>query len=322
MKSIKKIIIVNGYNYCGGRVVLSELCRCLNRLGLSSRLILLHQYPTSESSLLHFSKLNLLFTNIKLAIAIQIDRAFPSLGINKHFFPEYFQATHLKGCPIQFNPFFSTKRTIVIYPEVIYGNPLKASKVIRWFLYFNRYPNDTKAYDKNDMFLSYRSLFNDKILNPSQKIVKINHFDQNVYKQTNFSDRSGKCYIIRKGQDRADLPKIFDGTVVDLLSEEEKVKVFNQCEFCYCYDTQTFYSKIASICGCKTIVVPEPGKTRSDYRGADDDPHYGIAYSDNTQEIEWALTTRQKLIQRLDFEKENLKNTRLLVKYITEKFDK
>jgi len=322
MTQIKKIIIVNGYNYCGGRVVLSELCRCLRKEGYDSRLLLLHQYPTNEKELLQFSRLSTFIECIKLAIAIQLNHFFPSFGFNKKFFPEFFSATHLKDCPIQLNPFFSKKRTIVLYPEVVYGNPLKATNVVRWFLYYNRYPNDPKAYSKNDLSLCYRSIFNDETLNPNKWKITINHFDRNLYKQTNFSSRSGKCFIIRKGQDRTDLPKTFDGVIVDNLAETEKVKIFNQCEYCYCYDTQTFYSCIASICGCKTIVVPEPGKNKSDYRGPDDPPHYGIAYGNSREEIEWATATRGKLINGLNFENENTRNTHLFIEYISKKFKK
>lgn len=320
MKRIKKIIIVNSYFYYGGTLLLSELCRCLNQQGINARLLLLHSFPTSRDCLLSFSKKKLFFTNVKLIIAIWLNHIFPSFNFNKKFFPEYFQAPHLKFCKIQINPFFSNNGTIVLYPEIVYGNPLNAKNVARWLLFYNRYPNDDKAYHKNDMFFCYREIFNDKLLNPTQRIIRINFFDKDLYKQTNFKQRTGNCFIIRKGRNRSDLPQTFDGIVVDSLSEEEKVKVFNQCEYCYCYDTQTFYSRIASVCGCKTVVVPEPGKKRQDYRSPNDEPLYGIAYGNSKEEIEWAETTRKKLIDSLNYDESNATNTRLFIKYVQEYF--
>lgn len=320
MKSIKKIIIVNGYNYCGGQVVLSELCRCLNKIGFDARIFLLHSFPTTEKDLLIFSKREHFIVNIKLALAIFLNRLFPTLGFNKKFFPEYFRAPHLKGCKLQISPFFSNKKTIVLYPEIVYGNPLKAKNVVRWLLYFNRYPNEKHAYNEKDLFISYREIFNDCTLNPTQRMVKINYFDKNLYKQTNFSKRIGNCYFIRKGRNRKDLPLNFDGPILDDLPEKEKIKILNECEFCFSYDTQTFYSSIASICGCKSIIVPEPGKNKEDYRGSDDMPPYGVAYGTNKEELDWATKTRGQLINRLDYEKSNMKNAQLFIDYVTDYF--
>jgi hypothetical protein len=322
VKKIKKIIIVNCYTYCGGPLVLSELCRCLNKIGFDARLFLLHTFPTTEKNLFNFSRKDRFIVNIKLAIAIILNRLFPTLGFNKKYFPEYFKAPHLKGCKLQISPFFSDKNTIVLYPEIVYGNPLKAKNVVRWLLYFNRYPNDTQAYNEKDLFITFRELFNDFTLNPSLRTVKINYFDKNLYKQTNFSKRTGNCYFIRKGRNRKDLPLKFDGPILDDLSEEEKVKILNECEFCYSYDTQTFYSSIASICGCKSIIVPEPGKNKNDYLGADDERPYGIAYGTNKEELEWAEDTRKQLSNRLNYEKSNMENAQLFTNYVKDYFEK
>jgi len=316
---MKKIIIINTYTYCGGPVVLSELCRSLTKLGYDARLILLHSFPTSEKDLLNFSKRKLFIVNIKLAIAILLNRFFPTLGFNKKYFPEYFIAPHLKGCRLQISPFFSNKKTIVLYPEIVYGNPLKAKNVVRWLLYFNRYPQEKSAYNKNDLFICFREIFNDYALNPSARKVKINYFDNDLYKQTNFSKRTGNCYFIRKGRNRKDLPSNFDGPILDNLSEEEKVKILNECEFCYSYDTQTFYSSIAAICGCKSIVVPEPGKNKNDYRRTDENT-YGVAFSDSKEEIDRAQSTRDDLIKGLNYEESNRENALLFIKHINDFF--
>ena len=185
---------------------------------------------------------------------------------------------------------FVSKDTIVVYPDTVYGNPLNAKKVVRYFLYYNRFPNDEDAYGKNDLFFCYRKQFNDWKLNPKGYELHTPYFDLDLYKRTNFGERKGTCYIIRKGKHREDLPKSFDGPIIDDMSEERKVEIFNECEKCISYDTQTAYSGIAAMCGCLSIVVPEKGKQRSDYL-SNGEFGYGRAYGFDKEEITFAKQT-------------------------------
>lgn len=304
MKQIKKIVIVNTTWYCGGSVVLSELSRCLNDLGYDSRLFLFRNFPRTEQETNGFSKLRYTLKQFKSIIGSLIkSRVVPR---------------HLKGCKIQRFPFFSSD-TVVLYPEDLFGNPLKAKNVARWFLFHYRYTDVVGAYSPSDCFITYREIFNDEKLNLSGNCVHMVFFDSELYKQTNFGQRCGTCYIVRKGKCRKDLPTSFDGPVIDNLPEEEKVRILNQCEYCISFDTQTFYSQIASVCGCKSIVALEPNKTKDDYLGNDDLPD-GVAFGNSPEELERAASTRQKLIERLDYSKKNRENAAKFVKIITEHF--
>lgn len=185
---------------------------------------------------------------------------------------------------------FVSKDTIVIYPDTVYGNPLYAKNVVRYFLYYNRFPDDDKAYGANDLFICYRKQFNDWKLNPNGCELQTSYFDLDLYKRTNYGERHGTCYIIRKGENRDDLPRTFDGPVIDDMPEKMKVEVFNKCERCISYDTQTAYSGIAAMCGCLSIVVPEKGKNRSDYL-SNGEIGYGRAYGFDEEEISFAKNT-------------------------------
>lgn len=150
--------------------------------------------------------------------------------------------------------------------------------------------------------------------------LSFNNFDWDLYKQTNFKQRQGVCFIIRKGNTRNDLPKSFDGIIVDQLSEKEKVKVFNSCEYCISYDTQTFYTTIATVCGCKTIIIPEIGKTRSDYL-KNNDKKYGVSYGYSAEEIEYAEKTRAKMFEKLgEINELNKQNVNYFIEEITKTF--
>ena len=185
---------------------------------------------------------------------------------------------------------FVDKNTVAVYPDIVFGNPLRSKNVVRWLLYYNRFTKYERAYGKNDMFFAYRSIFNDEKRNPEKRLLCLSYFDLDLYKRTNFGERSGTCYIIRKGKQRSDLPVSFDGVIIDDLPEEEKVKVFNQSKYCVSYDPQTAYSDLAALCGCISVIVPEPGKTREDYR-KQEDKSYGVAFGFAPDEIEYAEKT-------------------------------
>ena len=142
-----------------------------------------------------------------------------------------------------------------------------------------------------------------------------------LYKRTNYGPRKGKCYIVRKGASRPDLPKKFDGVVIDYLPEKEKVEVFNKCEYCISYDTQTSYSKIAAICGCISIVVPEEGKSRRDYISTNE-KCYGVAYGYSKEEINFSLETQEKALQFYkDLNEKSMNQIKSFVKKCEEYFN-
>lgn len=303
-----KFVFNTTRTYSGGNVALRELCRRLGKRGHDARIISDYTFddlahPTNRAVLVWKSLLG-------------IGRDFAKWGLVKLGMrddPFASQKCRKKHLP------FVGKDTVVIYQEGVYGNPFHAKKIVRWFLFHNRYPNDPDAYKPCDLIFSFREFFNDYQLNPTCHLLSLNHFNSQLYRQTNFGERSGKCYFIHKGWTRPDLPKEFDGPVIDYLSEKKKVEVLNRCKYFYTYDTQTFYSIIASVCGCISIIVMEPGKTKKDYRGKGDDTD-GFAYGDNPEEIERALRTRDAMFKRLDYEASNEKAVDFFLQEVEKRF--
>lgn len=300
----KNIVIVSPWAERGGSLVLFLLSAILAQKGFNSKIYLIKGLPQSQSL---FSEFIFFKKNFFFLLKILLKKFLIKIGFSLNFYEPI-------KCSIKWFPFVS-KRTIVVYPELIYGNPLHAKKIVRWFLFHNRYPNDPNAYGKNELVFAYREFFNDFTYNPTCRLLNIRYFDSNLYKQTNFGERQGNCYIIRKGKNREDLPKVFDGPVIDDLSEKEKVDVLNHCKYCFDYDTQTFYATIACVCGCIPIVVMEPGKTKSDYMGSGD-KDWGKAYGNTQEQIEYAQKTRQQRLDMLDFNKKNDMNVNYFIQEI------
>lgn len=286
-----RFVILSPRQKYGGAIALHALCKYLNDLGEDAEIFYYFGVNVYKKDLLHK-----VYYWVRWCIKSIYDFMMQLLSkIDKRDLPRYREYRYIpvKGVKRKILPFVDNK-TIVVYPDTIYGNPLKGKRVVRWLLYYNRYGTDEKAYGKNDLFIAYAKDFNDEYLNPQKQIVTTPYMDLEFYKQTNFDGRSGSCYILRKGKNRDDLPKNFDGVIIDDLAEEKKVEVFNSVEKCISYDTKTAYSSLAALCGCKSIIVPEPGKTAKDYRN-EDERLYGVAIGFTEDESKYADETLEDL---------------------------
>lgn len=313
-----RVIIVRPHGYSGGSLVLDEMCSNFRKKGVDASLFFVPKEPKKNTRLWLFW-LKWLFYRLKWNYFHSMCRLFPHTK-NKRFHEwRPVVISPVKGVRRKKLPFFSKRDTIVIYPEKVYGNFLHATHVVRYLLYHYAFADDKKAYGKDDLFIAYREVFNNPSLNPEKYFVWFGHFDNELYRQYNFGNRKGNCYIIRKGSSRNDLPERFDGPVIDKLPEEEKVKILNETERCYLYDTQTFYSSIAAVCGCLPIIVPEPGKTKEDYY-ASWETHPGQAFGESAEEIEHALKTRKQCIENLNYDKINEENANYFIKILKENF--
>lgn len=318
----KKIIIYNVNQYFGGTLVLSALCKTFRDLGYDARVMFTYALQSGPNTTVGCRK-----DTMKHLTKQWIGHLLNKVFKKKCFFAknqlQKSPLTTMPGIKIQYNPFFNRNNTIVIYPEVMYGNPLGAKHVVRWLLFHYKHENESGAYGEKDMFVCYRKIFNSPALNPKEVTLHINYFDNQLYRQYNFGPRSGKCYILRKGKSRKDLPKHFDGPVYDNdMTQEELVKMFNEYEYCYSYDTQTFYSIIAMACGCKSVVVMEPGKTVEDYLGENERSHYGIAYGDTPEQLEYAEKTRDLKLKMLDYRQRNETNVKAFIPELEARFGK
>lgn len=299
-------LIVSPPQFWGGPVVLHLLCRMLADYGYDAKVFRLRTDLICPSSRREFLQVYLPFMNKKAEQNLDS------------------QEGAVKGCELTNWPYVD-EDTIVVYPEVVIGNPLAAKHVVRWFLNKPRYPRiyiGEPPYNSDDLFICYREIFNDDTLNPTCRQVQLLHYNHELYKRTNYGRREGNCFIIRKGHIRADLPETVPGIIIDNLPDEEKVKVMNQCEYCYSFDTQTFYSTVAAMCGCISVIIPEPGKKRGDYLAeGDENLGFGIAFGTSPEEIEFARSSQKKLHDWIDsFDVRNHENVQKFLAYCQEYF--
>jgi hypothetical protein len=183
---------------------------------------------------------------------------------------------------------------MVVYPEIVAGNPLKSKKVVRWFLHIPGNRSGKIRYGKNELYFHFQSAF----LHADYPSQELRFFVQlKEFVRTNYGERSGTCYILRKGKDRPLEHDLDQGIVVDDLTHEEMAKVFNQCEFCISYDLYTGYSRYAAFCGCKSIVVPQDGLPIEQWR-PDEALRFGVAYGiDDLKRAEDTVDEMRKIME-------------------------
>jgi hypothetical protein len=182
------------------------------------------------------------------------------------------------------------RRAVVIYPEIVAGNPLAARKVVRWLLYHPGAHTGVVQYRSSDLVVAYNPAFVPDGA-PATRILNVT-FQIPVYLQWNYGERSGSCVLVRKGGNRCLDQHPPDATPVDDLGHKERADIFTRTQFCYSYDLYTYYSVYAALCGCTPIIVPKPGLSEQDWQPQEAN-RLGLAYGE--AKIPWAEATRQQL---------------------------
>ncbi|WP_054004799.1 hypothetical protein [Cypionkella psychrotolerans] len=253
-KRLNYIVFAPGYDPdSGGSIFLHQLVHALNQSG-------------EKAFLWHW----------QTPLTIQRQRLYTILKRPSLLWkPQPFERDAMLNTPIA-RPQDLTKRSIVVYPEVTLGNPLRAKNVARWLLYR---PGIRNPYDfgPDEMFFRAGEMSDLPEVTggaPELFVWRINP----IYRNENRSDRKGSCFIVRKGEAKPRIAETANAIQIDGMSHAEIAEVFNRCETFYSYDEATLYSQFAAICGCDSVVVPGFYASREDWVQSHELARYGVAY--------------------------------------------
>lgn len=256
-KTDRPVFVIFGYEYredSGGGIVLHKLCDLINRLGYQAYIWPRRRLPKQGTPWL-------------LWLYREFKHWQRGVTVNPDFITPLANDSHLENC-------------IVVYPEIVQGNPLRAKRVVRWLLHQPGFLSAGQSqYGKDDLFFYYLKAFDNPALNkyPDNEL-RILHFMTSIYRQTNTGERSGTCYLVRKGKNRfPNDGRHANDIQVDNLGHQERAEVFNRCKTFVSYDAHTMLSKYAALCGCQSIVIPLPNTPASEWLPNEAD-RYGIAY--------------------------------------------
>lgn len=198
------------------------------------------------------------------------------------------------------------EQSVVIYPEIVKGNPLLASKVVRWLLHQPGHFSGEIGYGKNELIFKFNSAIKDFTVQDSKTSnneLKVIYYPIDLYNSDGAfpeNERTLTCHAIRKGKHKPTVhPE--DSILIDSLSHDEVAKLFKQAKRFICYDNYTAYSIFATLCGCTSIVVPDEGVSLEQWYPKQSD-RYGISYGFDDEQLEWCRQTSHLVKEHINRE--------------------
>jgi hypothetical protein len=287
----------------GGQIVLHKLCHILNQLGRTSSLT-----PMFESH--EISRRNLIRpVGIVAKSALTARRHLRSYRTNPDFDTPVIKSPGLGKDLDDF---------VVIYPEIIKGNPLNARHVVRWLLYPPGGHTGEIHYGTGELYVPYREGFSHIELPGSTTLddeLRVVHYPLNLYRlPPENTPRSGTAYMVRKGVDKPLVHHPHDAIRVDALTHREIAEIFQKVQTFISYDSYTAYSFYAALSGCDSVVVPDEGVDEQAWY-PDPADRYGISYG--WDQLDHARATRHLVRPRLIAEEDrNLESVRRFISHI------
>jgi hypothetical protein len=208
---------------------------------------------------------------------------------------------------------------IVIYSEIVEGNPLNGKHVIRFILFsleLNNRNNIINTWNKTDYIIQWLK-WEKSISIYIQIFLPFIDLD---YKNLHLNRCENTCCLIKKGEF---FYNIFDMIneinqkkfiIIDILNKEQIINTFNTCKYFYTYDPVTAYTLYAIICGCIPIIKPLKNYNKDEYIKTFLSCEIcslrnGFAYGDFPEEIEYAEKTleigKKEALQLLSSEVSN-----------------
>jgi hypothetical protein len=182
---------------------------------------------------------------------------------------------------------------------------LNMRNVVRYLLYK---PNNQKKYGFNELIIQHGKSFTVRTnygcaLSIKPIVSKLNFWEDIKL------ERSEKYLVLKKKGDKNQSDKIYKGIEIDkfINSEtpydeiEKKLKeLFNKHKKFITYDNDTFHSVQAALCGAISVVIPDGRLTEEEWRSSNNMRKWGIAYGDTEEQIDFAIKTRQKLVENFN----------------------
>ena len=304
---MKKFIVVSPpYNEKnGGAIVLHKLCSIINGLGHEC-----YMHPHFKSGKSH--KKSFYKSILK--------------SLKAYLLPwrTKYKTNPALDTPVYSGDFnFSSKDWVVIYPEIVSGNPLNAKNVIRWLLHDPGYHTGDIKYNKNELYFKYHTGFSDFSFPgsvTSSNILKVIHYPLEHYNTKSLpKSRMGTAYCLRKGKHKPLQHDIRNSILIDDKTHKEVASIFKNVKTFISYDTYTAYSTFAVLCGCDSIVIPDDGVDDNEWYPNPAD-RYGLSYgfSQLDESRKTAHLVKQKVLNE---ENESINNVKSFIEE-TEKYFK
>ncbi|MFJ3076652.1 glycosyltransferase [Pseudomonas sp. NPDC087029] len=194
---------------------------------------------------------------------------------------------------------------IIVYPEVVDGNPFKGNVVVRYLLNRPGFLASVSPFAETDVLFAYTR----DLLQPGMdedRVLYMPAVDLSIFCPPGDSATriAGKvCYYRgRKGQVEID-PALLGADAVEITGQspgswEELAALFQSCEYFYCTEPSGLAAE-AALCGCIAVVLPGAYAPRP--LSQHENNSYGVAWGNTPQTLRHARQTlpllRESLLQ-------------------------
>ena len=183
------------------------------------------------------------------------------------------------------------REPIVIYPEVVHGNPLEARNVVRYLLNVPGKLGGPEHFDEGDFLLEYRPEFIPDGLQVDGAL-RLPTSDLNIFnlKGVDESERDEICYFVNRYQ--GDISEVPEGAIEISprvpRSLKQLAELLKRSKLLYTYEPSAIATE-AKLCGCAVIYVPN--SEMSEFPHKDNFGKDGAAWGTAPEQIEKALAT-------------------------------
>lgn len=179
---------------------------------------------------------------------------------------------------------------IVVYPEIVPGNPLGAKTVARYILNNPGLLGGDKTYDANEILFCYGKhllqpgMTKDRILVIPAIRTDVFYRDDKVKRNIDYLVYFGKHPVV------GNYPKKSIITSTKPSKPAKLGQMLRRCKKLISYDNLTVLTFEATLCGCPVVMIPDGFRTRDELENAGFGFN-GIAWGESPEEWNKALAT-------------------------------
>jgi hypothetical protein len=149
-----------------------------------------------------------------------------------------------------------TPEFIAIYPEIIYGNPLESSHVVRWVLNVPGKLGGDNCYDPREIVFAWDRKYLSEV-----PLLTVNIVERDLFFPNNIPGVHELCYL-GKGHLRVSQESPITSQLIHITSNWpstriELAELLRNAKTLYTYDDCSMIVCEAIACGCKVILMPE-----------------------------------------------------------------
>lgn len=153
------------------------------------------------------------------------------------------------------------QQEIVVYPEIINGNPLQFKNVVRWILYFPGKNGGSVVYHPSELLFTWDKIYY------NAPVLYLSGIDRHLFYNEHLP-KTQNCYFVHKGGKWKEINEIENCIEINMNfpeTREDLSKLLKTTEILYSYDARSAINAEALLCGAKVKIITEEGFENYNY---------------------------------------------------------